>query len=289
MKSITKRLRTWVFVLGGIVCYAASLGLFLTDNNIAAGGLAGAAMVIGEFIPISIGVMTLILNIPVLVSAIFINGWTYTMDTFIAAIIYSFVVEVFDHFPTLTADPMVASIFGGVLYGVGMTLLTIGNGSLGGTDLLCRLINKLCPFFSVPKLVLLIDGAIVVFSMIAFGNVEVGLYAILTLAVCSLFGEKLIYGIREGSICMIITSKDAQEIADPLMECTGRAVTKWQGNGMYSGKDRNILMVAIRPKEVFEAKKLLKQIDPEAFITVLPANELLGGNFSDILDEGSKK
>ena len=59
---------------------------------------------------------------------------------------------------------------------------------------------------------------------------------------------------------MIVTSKDAQEIAKPLMECLGRAVTKWQGSGMYSGKDRNILMVAIRPKEVFEAKKLLKQI-----------------------------
>lgn len=288
MKNISNRQKTWLYVLGGIACYAAALGLFLADNNIAAGGVAGIAVVLNSFLPVSVGTLTLFMNIPILISAIYINGWRYTADTFIAAMIYSVTVEIFGHLPTLTTDPVVAAIFGGVFYGLGMSLLTIGNGSLGGTDLLCRLINKLFPFLSVPKLVLLIDGAIVVFSMIAFGNVEVGLYAIIALFVCSLVGEKVIYGIRQGSICMIITPKDAHEIADPLMESMGRAVTKWTGNGMYSGENRNILMVAIRPKEVFEVKKLLKQIDPAAFVTVIPANELIGGNFSDIMVENSQ-
>lgn len=288
MKNISNRQKTWLYVLGGIACYSAALGLFLADNNIAAGGVAGIAVVLNSFLPVSVGVLTLFMNIPILISAIYINGWKYTADTFIAAIIYSFVVEIFSRLPTLTTDSVVAAIFGGVFYGLGMALLTIGNGSLGGTDLLCRLINKLFPFLSVPKLVLLVDGAIVVFSMIAFGNVEVGLYAIIALFVCSLVGEKVIYGIRQGSICMIITPKEAHEIADPLMQSMGRAVTKWTGNGMYSGEERNILMVAIRPKEVFEVKKLLKQIDPAAFVTVIPANELIGGNFSDIMVKDSQ-
>lgn len=287
MKHISNRQRTWIYVCGGNLLYALALSLFLTDNKIAAGGLAGIAVTVGSFLPIGVGVLTLILNIPILISAVFINGWQYTVDTIIAAVIYSFTVEVMDKLPTLTTDPLVASVFGGVLYGLGMSLLTIGNGSVGGTDLLCRLINKKLPFISVAKLSLMIDGAIVVFSMIVFGNIEVGLCAIITLYVCSTVADKVIFGLRRGSICMIITSKDAKEIADPLMDTLGRAVTRWEGNGMYSGEDRNVLMVAIRPKEVYDVKGLLKKIDPKAFVTVIPANELIGGNFNDVMTRES--
>lgn len=288
MGKLSNHQKMWLFILAGIACYAASLGWFLSENKIAAGGVAGIAVILVKFLPVSVGVLTFLFNIPILLAAIFINGWRYTADTLIAAVIYSFAVELFGRMPTLTSDPMVAAVFGGVLYGIGMTFLTIGKGSLGGTDLLCRLINKLCPFLSVPKLVLLIDGGIVVLSMIMFGSIEVGLYAIIALFVCSLVGEKIIYGIREGSICMIVTQKEAGEIAQPLMDTMGRAVTKWTGNGMYSGENRNILMVAIKPKEIFHVKKLLKKIDPEAFITVIPANELIGGNFSDIIADESQ-
>lgn len=290
MKHLSDHQKTWLFVCAGIVCYAAALGWFLSDNQIAAGGVAGLSVVLVKYIPVSVGVLTLIFNIPILIAAICINGWRYTVDTFLAAIVYSVVVELFGHMPTLTHDPMVAAVFGGFLYGIGMAFLTIGKGSLGGTDLLCRLINKLLPFLSVPKLVLLIDGSIVVLSMIVFGSIEVGLYAIIALFVCSLVGERIIYGIREGSICIIITPKEADAIADPLMRAMGRAVTKWTGSGMYSGEDRNILMIAIKPKEIFHVKKLLKQIDPNAFITVIPANELIGGSFhDDVIADGSQK
>lgn len=283
MKTISNRQRTWIYLCGGNLLYALALSLFLTDNKIAAGGLAGIAVTVGNFLPIGVGVLTLILNIPILISAVFINGWQYTVDTIIAAVLYSFTVEILGKLPTLTTDPLMASIFGGLLYGLGMSLLTIGNKSVGGTDLLCRLINKKFPFLSVAKLSLMIDGGIVVFSMIVFGNIEVGLYAIITLYVCSTVADKIIFGIRRGSICMIVTSKDAKDIADPLMEELGRAVTRWIGNGMYTREDRNVLMVAIRPKEVYDVKRLLKELDSEAFVTVIPANELIGGNFSDVM------
>lgn len=286
MKNISNRRRTWCYICGGNLLYALALGLFLTENNIAAGGLAGAAVVITSYIPVGVGLLTLLMNIPILISAVFVNGWVYTVDTIIAAFIYSFTVDLIGKLPTLTFDPLVAAVFGGVLYGLGMSLLTIGNGSVGGTDLLSRLLNKKFPFISVAKMSLFIDGSVVVFAMVAFKDVGVGLYAIITLFVCSVVADKVIYGIRQGNICLVVSSRDANEIAGPLMKATGRAVTAWDGNGMYTGEDRNVLMMAIRPKEVHEVKRLLNEIDSEAFMVVVPANELVGGNFTDIIMSG---
>ena len=93
MKNISNRIKTWIYVLGGIACYAAALGWFLADNNIAAGGVAGLAVVLNSFMPVSVGVLTFCMNVPILIAAIYINGWRYTADTFIAAIMYSFAVE----------------------------------------------------------------------------------------------------------------------------------------------------------------------------------------------------
>lgn len=281
MKKISEHTRTWCYICGGNLLYALSLNLFLTGNNIAAGGLAGIAISIGTFLPLGVGVLTMLMNIPILLSAVVINGWRYTVGTIIAAVMYSMTVEILGCLPTLTTDPLVASIFGGFLYGLGMSLLTIGNGSVGGTDLLCRLLNKRFPFLSVAKLCLIVDGSVVILAMVVFGNIEVGLYAILTLFVCSTVGDRVIFGLRRGSICIIVSDKEAEEIARPLMKATGKAVTRWDGSGMYTGEDRNILMMAIRPKEIYEVKNILQQEDPSAFVIVVGANELIGGNFGE--------
>lgn len=285
IKKIPAQVKTWIYLCGGNLFYSLSLCLFLTGNNIAAGGLAGIAVVLRKFIPLGVGVLTLLMNIPILISAVFVNGWRYTVDTIIAAFLYSFIVDVFGNLPTLTSDPITAAIFGGVLYGIGMALLTIGNASVGGTDLVCRLLNKGFPFISVAKMSLLIDGSVVLLAMVVFGNVEVGLYAVLTIAVCSFVADKIVMGIDRGNVCMIVTDKEASEVANPLMKAIGRAVTRWEGNGMYSGAERNVLIVAIRPKEVHNVKRLIQKLDSGAFVLIIPATELIGGNFSSLMNK----
>ncbi len=281
MKMKSGSMKSWGFLMGGNLLYALALALFLTGNNIAAGGLAGIAVVLCGFLPLGVGMLTLAMNIPILASAVVIKGWRYTAGTIAAAFLYSFTVEILDRImPTLTREPLVAAVFGGVLYGIGMTLLTVGNVSVGGTDLLCRLLNEKIPSLSVARLSLFIDGGIVVLAMLVFGNVEVGLYAIVTIFVCSTVADRVLLGIGRGSICLVVSGKEAEEIAAPLMEKLGRAVTRWSGNGMYTGENRNVLMVAVRPREVFQVKTLLKELDPSAFVVVVPANELIGGRFN---------
>lgn len=276
------------YVLGGIVMYSLALDLFLVGNNIAAGGISGLAIVLNQFVPVNVGVIIYLMNIPVLLAALLINGWKYAAEAIVGATVYSGMIWLFEALPTLTDDPTVAAVFGGVIYGVGMALLTIGNGSVGGTDLLNRLLIKKFPTMSVGKMSVVLDGAVVVLSMAASGSIEIGLYAIITIFICSVISDRIVLGFDRGCICMIITSIDAHQVADPLMKALGRAVTRLPGTGMYTGVERNMLILAMKPSEVPRVKALLPSLDPAAFVMLLPANELIGGNFNSRALTGRK-
>lgn len=180
------------------------------------------------------------------------------------------------------------AVFGGAIYGVGMALLTIGNGSTGGTDLLNRLLIKRFPTMSVGKMSVVLDGTVVLLSMAASGSIEIGLYAIITIFICSVISDRIVLGFDRGCICMIVTSIDAHQVADPLMKALGRAVTRLPGTGMYSNAERNMLILAMKPSEVPRVKALLPSLDPGAFVMLLPANELIGGNFNSRTLTGRK-
>lgn len=263
---------------GGILLYCLALDLFLVGNNIAAGGIAGLATVLIKVIPISLGVMVYIMNAPILLTAIKVNGWKYTVATLIYATVYTIAIDLLAFLPTLTMDPLVASVFGGAVYGAGMALITLGGCSIGGTDLLCRLLLKAFPGMSIGRMSMIIDGTVVVLAMIVFGNIEVGLYAIITLFVCSVTADYILMGFDRGSICLVVSSLPAVEVSDPIIKEIGCSVTALNGTGMYTGNDRNVLLMAIRPSDLPKAKRVLREADPTAFVMLLPANEMIGGH-----------
>lgn len=282
------KLRSWGCIFGGILLYALSLNLFLADNNIAAGGLAGIATVLHNLIPLRISTLILLMNIPLLLAGLATKGWQFTRNTVAGALLYSGLVELTSELPTMTSDPLVATVFGGAMYGAGMALLVLGNGSTGGTDLINRILVTYFPNISVGKMSLLVDGAVVVFAMAAFQNIEVGLYAILTIYVCSTFADKALLGFERGNLCLIITSQPPHQVADPLMTAFHRAVTEIEGLGMYAGVQRHILLAAVRPAETPKLKQLLSQADPAAFVVVIPASEVLGSNFKSLAILGKR-
>lgn len=272
-------LKNYLCTLGGIALYALSLDLFLVGNDIAAGGLSGLAVVLAKVIPVGVGSLVFVMNVPILIAAVAMNGWKYAMGAVVGATVYSALIDLLAFLPTITSDPLVAAVYGGVVYGAGMALLTLGRGSTGGTDLLCRLLLKKLPAMSMGRMSICIDGGVVVLAMLAFGNVEVGLYAIITLAVCSFVADRIVLGFERGSLCMIVTSGDPHAVSAPLMKELGRAVTRLNGTGMYTDASRSVLLLAVRPQEVYTVKAKLQTVDPNAFVMLLPANELIGGNF----------
>lgn len=271
--------RNWLCILLSTLLYALSLNLFLAGNDIAAGGLAGIATVLTNLIPLPISALIFLMNVPLLLISLGVKGWKFTRNTIVTAVLYSLVVELTSFLPTMTDDPLVATVFGGGMYGLGMALLVVANGSTGGTDLINRILITYFPNMSVGKMSMVVDGAVVIFAMVVFRNIEVGLYAILTICVCSMMADKALLGFEKGNLCLIITSRSAHEVADPLMAGFHRAVTQVDGVGMYAGISRNILLVGLRPHEVPKLKELLSRIDASAFVVVIPATEMLGSNF----------
>ena len=276
-----ERLDSLFHSLLGVLAYALTMDLFLAGNQIAAGGVSGLAVIGSHFLPLPLGVLTLLLNVPILLFSAIVNGKRYTAGALIGAVLQALFIDWMGGLPCLTTDPLVAAVFGGALYGFGMAMLTRGGGSTGGTDLLNRTLLKKFPSMSIGRMSMILDGSVVILAMIAFKNIEVGLYAIITLFVCSLTADQILVGYDRGNISLVITSKNPEEVAKPLMETIGRGVTSLKGTGMYSGTDRNVLMLGVRPREVHKVKQVLQETDPEAFVILLPANELIGGHFND--------
>ena len=123
------------------------------------------------------------------------------------------------------------------------------------------------------------DGSVVLFSIIMFQNVEVGLYAILALYLCSYFADKLLVGFERGNLCLIITAKEPQTVCKPLLQELNLSITGIRGIGMFTGKERHILLTAIHAREISRTKAMLAHIDPESFVVILPVSEILGGRY----------
>ncbi len=280
----TKRSFRIVMLLLGNILYAMAINLFLVGNNIAGGGFAGVATVLHYVFPVfQIGTIVFIMNIPLYIFSFFIKGFEFTISTFLSSLLFSALLNVTSFLPTLTHNPIAAAVFGGVLYGIGMVCLVISKSSVGGTDLLNRLLVTKFQNISVGKMSLFVDGSVVVFAMIMFRDVEVGLYAIITLYVCSIFADKIMSGFDKGDLCIIITDKDDELIAQTLMDKLKRAVTKIDAKGMYSQTDKNVYMIAVTPRETIVVKEIVRNINKNAFVVVTYANELVGGGFKKII------
>lgn len=274
-------LRRWVCIVLGCFLYALGVNLFLDKNGIAAGGLAGIATVVTRLIPVRLSTVLLVMNVPLFLIALLTKGWGFVKNSIGGFLIYTACVELTSFLPSLTDDLLVASIFGGAAYGLGMALLTLGNASVGGTELINRVLASFFPSIGLGGFCMLVDGAIVVFSMIAFRSVGLGLYAILTILVCSKLStplvKRLVWGHQQGDLCLIVTARPAREIADLLIARLGIAVTKLECVGMYSGSPQSILLAAVNQSETVRVKEILSENATESFVVVLPISEVMGG------------
>lgn len=267
------------YLLVADILYALALDLFYVHNNIAAGGLAGIATIINSFIPISVGVVIFIMNLPICLWGLKIKGKQYILLSLIASAVYSLIVDLLSFLPCLTDDKLVAVICGGILYGTAAACTIKAQISAGGTDLLAKLIITKLKHLSIGTLLMCIDGCVVVLSMIAYGEIEAGIYAILAIAVCSIVMDKLNSGFNKADVFYIFANVNVDKISQEIMHNLGRGVTSLTGTGMYMNTDRQILFVVVKPNEVPKLKSIVREHDPTAFIVLASASEIIGNGF----------
>lgn len=282
MKKLDKFLpigrRIFYFMLGNIL-YSMAVNMFFLENKIAAGGFAGIATVLTTIVPIEVGTVMFIMNIPFLIWAVFAKGWSYALITASSTFVYSMTLNLTGFLPTLTHNLLLASIMGGLLYAVGAVCFVKADASSGGTDLVARLLMTKLRHRSLGNMFIMVDGFTVLFSIIVYKEFDLGFYAIIALYVCAVFTDKIITGFNYASICYVITERPVEEMSQAIMVRLSRGVTCQQAVGMYGHTDKNVLMVVVRPKEMYKLKDIITEFDPTAFVVVAYANEVQGGGF----------
>jgi uncharacterized membrane-anchored protein YitT (DUF2179 family) len=281
-KAIFRWITDVFIILISAAVYALGIHCFTAPAKIVPGGVTGISTIIYEFTGISIGLMYGLINIPLIIIGFIFLGKKLMIRTILSvAAITVFTDYVFINLPVYKGDMIISSLFGGVFFGVGLGLMYLREGTSGGMDIVNKIINKYIPHISLGKITILMDAVIVIGAMLVFRTIEVGLYAIITIFVCGKVIDFIIYGIYEGKM-LLIFSDQYQEISRGIIKDFGRGVTLLNGSGAYSGNEKRVICCAVQKNEYTKIKRLVKQIDPAAFIIITNAGEVLGEGFQKI-------
>lgn len=269
----------------GTLIVSAGYVTFQVPNNIVAGGLSGLSIIITQFTGWPIGLLYWVMNVPLLLLGFFQLGrWTFLLRTLIAATIFSISVDyllvylpqVLPQFP-LTDDMLLNTIYGGIIGGIGAGFIYRAGGTMGGTGILGRVIQKRtgkplsAVYFYSDGLIILLAGAV-------FGWVMV-LYGFLMLFISGLASDYTLEGPSTARTANIITNKPEQMVT-ALMQSVQRGVSYWAITGGYTGEQRYLVQCTITRPQVNELKLVVAQVDKSAFVTIGVSHEALGSGFS---------
>ncbi len=277
-------MKDYIMITIGAIITALSLVILTVPNKIAAGGVSGVATILYHMFGFKVGIVILVINVPLFLVAIYVLGGRIGIKTLWGIIVLSLSVDILSPLlQPLTNEFILASIYGGVLAGVGMGLVFRGGGTTGGTDLIAALTSYFFPHFSIGQGLFLIDGLVIALAGIVF-DVELALYAAITIFVST----KIIDIIQEGfniTKSVFIISDKSKEIKDDILGQMRRGVTALKGYGGYSGREKDVLMVTINRAEITKLKNLIREIDEDAFVIMNDAHEVLGEGFKRINDK----
>lgn len=264
----------------GSLIFAAGLICFMESANIAPGGTSSVALLINYVSGLPIGMLNLAVNIPLLILALLYLGRTFALKTiksvFINTIMMDFVVAPF--FPVYHGDRLLGSIYGGVLVGVGISLIFLRGSTTGGTDIVSFLVQKKFPHFSIGRAMMIVDGIIIGASILVYGDIDAGLFGVISLFCMTKVLDGILYGAERGSLVTVV-SKKSRVIGQKIMDDLDRGVTYLKGEGGYSGENRDILICAVRRYQFARLKAIVHEADPKAFVIVTEAGQILGEGF----------
>ena len=272
----------WVQIVIGCVIGAAAYPTFLDPGKIAPGGLTGVAMIMKHLWGWDIGITSLILNIPLFVVGYKAMGRVFAFRSLVATVLFSLMIDLLP-LREIPVEPILGTLYGGILLGIGLGFILRGGATTGGTDMAARMVHKYLPFLSVGMFLFLIDCVVVIAAWIFIGSSE-ALYALICIFVSGKAVDMVMLGLSSNKACFVIS--DAWErVSQRLMNEMERGVTQLTAKGAYTGKDRPVVLCVLPPQEVSRLKEIVRQEDEKAFMFITEAHEALGEGFSSLMSE----
>lgn len=262
----------------GAFIMAVGVSLFLLPNQLSSGGVSGIATITYYLFHIPVGTMILIINIPLFLLSIFKIGKNFFIKSLIGTITLSVFIDILENFKPLTQDRFLACIYGGIIIGVGTAVILKSNSSTGGSDLISYLAKKYKPTVRSSNAIVIFDIIVVTLNIIVFREIEIGLYSAIAIYLMGKIVDILFEGIYFTKLMLIVSDK-SEKISKEIEEKIPRGTTGLYGKGMYTNKDKLVLMCAASRRDVSRIKIIAKKIDPHSFIIITNSREVVGLGF----------
>ena len=283
-KNLFDKRRTYTAVVDcaviavGAVLMGVALSVFMVPFKIAPGGASGLATVLHYLTGLRVSVLIPLINIPIFIIGIIRLERDFLVKSVFGTVVLSIATETAAILPPPTSDPLISAVFGGTVMGIGISAVLSRGGTTGGTDILVLVIRRSFSEVSVGRLYLLIDGAVIAMAGLAFSSGEVIFYSAVSLVVSTYMTDAALEGLNLARLVYIISDSN-REICDRIYAELKRGVTGLNSVSMYSGRSGRILMCVIRKGQLSKLKKIIQDIDKDAFVIICDAKEVMGSGF----------
>ncbi|PGL73176.1 YitT family protein [Bacillus sp. AL-1R] len=271
-----KILQRTIAMLVGALLVATGLEIFLVPNDVIDGGITGISIMISHLTGLPLGVFLFVLNLPFFYLGYKQIGKTFAISTILGITVLSYLTSMFHHIPAFTEDILLATIFGGMVLGVGVGLAIRFGGALDGIEILAIIINSKIPF-SVGEIIMVFN----LFILGAAGFIfswDRAMYSIIAYLVAFKTIDIVVEGLEQSKSAWIISDK-SDDIGEAILFRMGRGVTYINGKGAYSGETTKVIYCVITRLEEAELKTIVDDIDPTAFLAISDIAEVRGGRF----------
>ena len=268
----------------GSALFAAGFQFFLYPNSIIVGGVSGIAMIINYLTDLPVGVLNIVLNIPLFIIAWRHFGTRFIVSSFVGMLLSSVLVDLFaltNYSPT--DDMLLACIIGGAVKGFGLGIIYYAGTTTGGTDIVAKFVRLKFPYINFGTLLMLTDAVIIIAFAVIFKEVEGAMYAVISMFVVSKVIDLVLYGIDNSNVCYIISEKSEQLVQD-ITDRLHRGVTILEGEGAYSHQNKQVLLCVVKRTQIADIRKIIKNVDENAFFIITDAKNVFGKGFGDISD-----
>ncbi len=268
----------------GSFIYACGISLFLDPNNLAPGGASGLAIIFNRITGLETGTLYFIINVPIMLLGLWKYGVKFIATTFFSILINSYFTNMLAGVGALTSDPLIATMAGSVLVGVGVAIVFKSRATTGGTDIIVKVLHDKYKHIKTGVIFLLTDIVIVAFSGFVFKDINIIMYALISVFVQGKVLDMVLYGGDEAKLFYIISDKP-QAISERILKEIDITATFLQGKGAYTGKEKQVILCVARKQQGPAIEEIVKSEDKDAFMIISSANEIYGEGYKNIMSD----
>jgi len=279
--------KAYILILIGAFIMAAGFVLFITPHNIVPGGVYGISIVIHHYTGWPIGLTALCFDIPLTIAGVKVLGPRFGVKTVVGFVLTAVFVDSMTYFwdgrALVPDDVLLSSVFGGVFIGLGLGLIFKSKATSGGSDIIAMMISK---YTKLPlgQLMIWVDSTIVLAGLFAFQDWKIPLYSLIVIYITGRVVDLVLQGVSVEKTLFIVSEKH-EEIRNKIINDMNRGGTFLKGEGMYNGREKSIIYTVLTRREMAILQSYINNVDPDAFLTVINANEILGNGFKSLTEK----